>query len=81
MNTKTITVSVEREVEERFRRLARSLYSGKKGYLGKALSEAMREWERRRLESDTVTRTLALLDKGIEMGKFTFRTREQLHER
>ncbi len=81
MDTKTITVSVESETEERFRRLARSLYQGRKGYLGKALTEAMGEWERRRLESDTVARTLALLDKGIKMGKFTFKTREELHER
>ena len=41
MATKIITVSVRADVEERFRKIAAATHGKKKGYLGRALTEAM----------------------------------------
>ncbi|MBI3412655.1 MAG: hypothetical protein HY051_01065 [Candidatus Aenigmarchaeota archaeon] len=81
MKTRTITISVEKDTEERFRRLAGSTYGKRKGYLGKAVTEAMKEWEKSRTETDTVVKSVKLLETGISMGKLKFRSREELHDR
>jgi len=79
--TKTITVSVRADVEQRFRRAAASAHGKKKGYLGRALTEAMDRWASEREEGDAVAQTLILLDKGLELGGLKYRRREELHER
>jgi len=81
MKTKTITISVQEDVEERFRRLAGSMYGKHKGYLGKAVTEAMSTWVERKGGSDVVAKSLKLLETGIKMGKFKFKSRDELHER
>lgn len=80
MKTRTITISVEKEVEERFRRLAGATYGKRKGYLGKAVTEAMKE-KISRMETSTVAKSVKLLENGIAMGKLKFKSREELHER
>lgn len=80
MKTKTITVNVEKEVEEKFRKIASATYGKKKGYLGKALTEAMREWEKKNA-SKKKERFFELLEKGIDMGGINYKKREELHER
>lgn len=81
MPSKTITVNVRADVEERFRRVAASTHGRKKGYLGRALTEAMDKWTREKEESDTVAQTLRLLDQGLELDGLRYRHREELHER
>jgi len=80
MRTKTITVNVEEDVEERFRKLASATYGKRKGYLGKALTEAMKEWEKRK-KYDPNVRALEMLRRGFKMGKITWKSRDELHER
>jgi predicted transcriptional regulator len=80
MKTKTITINVEEDVEERFRKLASVIYGKKKGYLGKALTEAMKEWEKKKVETNHVTKAMLLLEKGVKMKKWKF-DRDELHER
>ncbi len=81
MKTKTITISVQRDVEERFRRLAGTAYGRHKGYLGKAVTEAMQEWERKKMETDVNVRALEMLKKGFKMGKWKFNREELYAER
>lgn len=81
MKTKTITISVKEDVEERFRKLAGATYGKHKGYLGKAVTDAMTTWVERKGESDVVAKSLKLLETGIKMGKFKFKSRDELHER
>lgn len=81
MQTKTITISVKRDVEERFRKLAGATYGKHKGYLGKAITEAMIEWEKKKLSTDVNVRALEMLRKGFKMGKITWKSRDELHER
>lgn len=81
MQTKTITVSVKRDVEERFRRLAGATYGKHKGYLGKAVTEAMKEWERKKMATDVNVRALKMLETGIKMKKWKFNRDEIYAER
>lgn len=77
--SKTITVNVEEEVDNEFRKQASLKYGKRKGYLGKALTEAMKEWVRKR-DADIDAKALKLLKEGIKMKKWQF-NREELYER
>lgn len=81
MVSKTITVSVDAEVEKRFRRTAKSIHGKKKGYLGRAMTEAMVTWTKERERTDNVVATLRLLEEGLDIGLERYRTRDELHER
>ncbi len=77
--SKTITVNVEEEVEHEFRKRASQRYGIRKGYLGRALTEAMKEWVKSR-NADIEAESLMLLQKGIMMKKWRFE-RGELNER
>ncbi len=81
MQTKTITISVKRDVEERFRKLAGTTYGKHKGYLGKAITEAMMEWEKKKIATDVNARALKMLETGIKMKKWKFDRDEIYAER
>lgn len=81
MKTKIITVSVDEEVERKFRRLASVKYGNGKGYLGKAITEAMLEWERKKSSKDVISKSLQLLETGVETKKWKFNRDEIYAER
>ena len=75
----TITINIQDEVEDRFRNIAAVMYGKRKGYLGKAINDALECWikkKTKRADADA----LALLEEGIEMGSLKF-NREDVHER
>lgn len=78
--SETMTVNVKEEVATEFRREARRRYGKKKGYLGKAVTEAMEEWSKRK-NADLEAQALALLKNGIRAKKKWKFNREELHER
>lgn len=80
MAGKIITVSVQEDVEKRFRRAAASRHGKKKGYLGRALSEAMERWADEEEGAEAVAETLRLLDEGVDLGGLRYSRREELHE-
>jgi len=80
-NSKVMTISVDASVEEKFRRVAKVVHGKKKGYLGKALTEAMEKWTKDKEEGDAVASTLRLLDEGIDLGGIKYKHRDELHER
>ena len=77
--SKTITVNLNEEVENEFRKKAALKYGKRKGYLGKAITEAMDQWIRS-LDSDVEAQSLKMLKEGIKMKKWKFK-REELYER
>ena len=81
MPSKIITVSVNAEVERKFRRTAKAVHGAKKGYLGGALTDAMERWTKDREETDTVAAALSLLDQGIDLGGVRYKHKDELHER
>ncbi len=81
MGTRTITFSVNSDVEQRFRRIAKATHSNKKGYLGKALTEAMEKWTQEKEQQDSVAASLLLLERGVDLGGLRYKHREELHDR
>ena len=78
--SKVITVSVDVEVEQKFRKVAIMRYGNKKGSLGKALTEAMKFWTEQK-SYDPNEHALALMEKGFKMGGLTFKHRSELYDR
>ena len=81
MTSKTITVNVPEDVEKRFRRVAVSRHGKCKGYLGRAVMEAMENWVEEAETVDAVASTMKLLDEGVDLGGLKYRLREELHAR
>ena len=77
--SETITVNVEKEIATEFRKQVAIKYGKKKGALGKAFTEAMREWGRKK-DAEIVNQGIKLLKDGVEGEKWKF-SREELHER
>lgn len=77
--SKTITINVAEEVESEFRKEASRKYGKRKGYLGRAITEAMKEWTKKRNE-DLENQVRQLIKEGVKMKKWKF-NREELHER
>ena len=77
--SETMTVNVKEDVAEEFRKQASLKYGKKKGYLGKAATEALKEWSKKRNE-DADAKFLKLLREGIKTKPWKF-NREELYER
>ena len=77
----TITISVDDDVESLFRKVAGKASGERKGYLGDAITEAMRHWLASKKEREIQERQLKLLIHGFKMGKLQYKTRDELHVR
>ncbi len=77
----TITISVETDVERTFREHAKEAYGGRKGYLGDAVTEAMKRWVGEHRQEEIARRAAALWGKGHRLGRLRYTAREELHER
>ena len=80
-NSKVVTISVDAVVEEKFRRVAKVVHGKKKGYLSKALTEAMDKWTKDKEKNDSVAAAIRMLDQGVDLGGIRYRHRDELHER
>lgn len=78
----TITVNVDDEVYEKFRKLAAEQWNGKKGFLGDSITDAMSKAVRENEAEAARQRLLATARKGYKLGvwKDGFK-REELYER
>jgi len=77
----TITICIDDETERRFRQVARETLGEKKGYLGKATTEAIECWIRGREQEAIAETALDLLKKERHLGKHLYRTRQDIHDR
>jgi predicted transcriptional regulator len=77
----TITICIDDETERRFRQLARETLGEKKGYLGKATTEAIEYWIRERQQEAIAEMALDLLKKERHLGKHLYKTRQDIHDR
>jgi len=76
----TITISVEDKTEQKFRHRAMLKYGKRKGSLGTAVTKAMECWLNSESKS-AEAETMQYLEKGFNMGKLKYKTRDELHER
>lgn len=77
----TITVSVEDEIENRFRRTVKKTLGTGKGKLGTAFREAMKKWVEEKEQKRIAQKGLELLRRGFDTGGIAYKHRDELHER
>ena len=75
----TITLNVKNKSEEKFRKITLLKFGKRKGSLGKAASIAFEQWADRETNGNEA-KLLELLEKGFEMGRLKFKSRDELHE-
>jgi len=76
----TITINVNEAVAKKFRETAAATFGKTKGYLGRAVSEALFTWVNLKREKKESAHMLEILEEGLDLGGVTF-SREQLHAR
>lgn len=77
----TITISIDDDTERRFREVAKKKLGQRKGYLGKATTEALETWLRKQAQEEIANDALALLATGFDLGKKQYRERKDLYDR
>ncbi|MCX6688896.1 MAG: hypothetical protein NTZ39_04275 [Methanoregula sp.] len=77
----TITISVDNDTEKRFREAVKKKLGERKGYLGKATTEALDLWIQKQTQEEIARDALALLEKGHHLGKHLYKERKDLYDR
>ena len=78
----TITISVDDEVEKKFRQTVEEYTNNKKGDLGKALTEAMKKWIDEKEQREIAERMKMRMEKGMyKLPKNWKFNREELYDR
>ena len=76
----TITINIETEVLNKLRKLA-SAEKQKKGFLGKVISEATKEYILEKEQEEIAKRQLEKMEIGYKMGKILIKHRDELYDR
>ncbi|MEK6854565.1 MAG: hypothetical protein AABX60_04465 [Nanoarchaeota archaeon] len=76
----TITVNVDDEVYEKFRKLAAEERNGKKGFLGDVITEDMKKHVEEKEQEAIKKRLLAMMRKGVRLGFKGYKSRDELYE-
>jgi predicted transcriptional regulator len=77
----TITINVDDEVEKKFRETAKTVIGDRKGFLGRAVTEAMELWIREKTQKEIARTALELMSQEYHLGKRLYSGRKDLHER
>ena len=76
----TITINLETEVLNRLRELAFA-EKQKKGFLGKVISEATKEYLKEREQEEIAERQLKKMEIGYKMGRILIKHRDEIYDR
>ncbi len=79
-NTNTITINIDAEVLQKLKKLAEA-QKRKKGFLGKTISEATKQYLKEKEQEEIVERQLLILKTGFHMGKNIIKHRSELYDR
>jgi hypothetical protein len=77
----TLTINVKDDIEQEFRMVAGTIYGKKKGYLGKAITEAMQNWVYERRQERIAKEALDMMKQDFFFGKRLYQRRSDLYER
>ncbi len=77
----TITVNIKDEIEKEFKAVASIVHGDEKGYLEKAVTEAMQRWIEEKRQEKIAEEALKLLETGFDFGKRLYKDRSDLYER
>jgi len=78
--TSTITINIDNGALEKVRKLA-MLQKQRKGFLGKFISNAVREYVKKIEQEEIRKKALERLEKGFHMGKIKIKHRSELYDR
>ena len=76
----TITINIETDVLNHLRKLAAS-EKQKKGFLGKIISAATKEYLKEKEQEEIAKRQLEKMETGYKMGKILVEKRDGLYDR
>jgi len=76
----TITINASEKVVEEFRRVAASVYGTGKGYLSKAVEEALSVWVDTRKKKSANEILFEMMDKGYRLGGINYKHRSELYD-
>jgi len=76
-----ITISIDDEIERRFREVAKRVIGEKKGYIRQAVSEAMELWLEEKEQERIARDLLVIIGQGFHLGKKHYVRREDLYDR
>lgn len=76
----TITVNMDSEVLNRLRELAVA-EKQKKGFFGKVISEAVKEYLKEKEQEEIAQRQLKKMKIGYNMGKILIKNRDEIYDR
>ena len=79
--TETITINMDQNLSKKFRKLAAIKYGKRKGYLDKAVDNAIRAWMAKQESEDINIRAIEELKKGYYLGGIKYKSRNEPHER
>ncbi len=77
----TITITVDDEVEKKFRAEVLEHNGNSKGVLGQAVTEALKIWIEQKVQEDLAQELKRTMESGYEMGKILYKKREELYAR
>ena len=75
----TITINIATDVLNKLRELAIAKKQ-KKGFLGKVISEAVKEYLREKEQEEIAERQLEKMKIGYKMGKIMTKSRDELYD-
>ena len=77
----TITISIDDEIDRKFREVVTRVHGKRKGALGEATTEALSLWVKVKMQEEISRTALLLMEKEYDLGVRHYHTREDLHER
>lgn len=79
--TATMTINVDRNEMQEFRKIVASVYGTTKGSLGKAVTEALSLWAKMHKKKSAEARLWEMIDKGYHLGGIRYKHRSELYAR
>ncbi len=76
-----ITVSLEKETEQKLRSIAGKKYRNKKGSLARVIAESLDLLSKQSAGQRAMERQFRWMDRGFEMGKIMVYKREDIYDR
>ena len=77
----TITISIDDDTERRFREAAKKKLGQRKGYLGRATTEALETWLKAQDQKEIAQDALTFLATGYDLGRRNYKERKDLYDR
>lgn len=80
-NTAAMTINVDRDEMQEFRKMVASVYGTTKGSLSRAVTEAIVLWKGLHKKKSAEATFWEMVEKGYNLGGITYKHRSELYDR